>query len=286
MLKINYAHFSPKKLYYLCTWINMYNRLINSLIHRFTMYQQQRGFLSSIPPVTKNLILINCLMWVATITLPKIMGLDLVKYLGLHYWTAPDFNPAQLITNMFMHDPSSIFHLFFNMFSLFLFGKVLEQVWGSKRFLFYYLSTGIGAALLQEFVWMLTWENAFALVNPETKQIVMNGEEAIQYALAHRLDLISSYLNSYVSIGASGAVFGILLAFGMLFPNAPMYVMFIPIPIKTKYVVIGYGLIELFFGVAGIQASVAHFAHLGGMLFGLLIILYWRKKGVIGGRIY
>ena len=81
------------------------------------MYQQQRGFLSSIPPVTKNLILINCLMWVATITLPKIMGLDLVQYLGLHYWTAPDFNPAQLITNMFMHDPSSIFLLFFNMFS-------------------------------------------------------------------------------------------------------------------------------------------------------------------------
>ena len=248
------------------------------------MYQQQRGFLSSIPPVTKNLILINCLMWVATITLPKIMGLDLVQYLGLHYWTAPDFNPAQLITNMFMHDPSSIFHLFFNMFSLFLFGKVLEQVWGSKRFLFYYLSTGIGAALLQEFVWMLTWENSFALAAND--QIVMSGKEAVQYALAHRLDLITSYLNSYVSIGASGAVFGILLAFGMLFPNAPMYVMFIPIPIKTKYVVVGYGLIELFFGVAGIQASVAHFAHLGGMLFGLLIILYWRKKGVIGGRIY
>ena len=132
-------------------------------------------------------------MWVATITLPKIMGLDLVQYLGLHYWTAPDFNPAQLITNMFMHDPSSIFHLFFNMFSLFLFGKVLEQVWGSKRFLFYYLSTGIGAALLQELVWMLTWENSFALVNPETKQIVMSGEDAVQYALAHRLDLITSY---------------------------------------------------------------------------------------------
>ena len=138
--------------------------------------------------------------------------------------------------------------------------------------------------MLQELVWMLTWENSFAL--GANDQIVMSGKEAVQYALAYRLDLISSYLNSYVSIGASGAVFGILLAFGMLFPNAPMYVMFIPIPIKTKYVVVGYGLIELFFGVAGIQASVAHFAHLGGMLFGLLIILYWRKKGVIGGRIY
>lgn len=248
------------------------------------MYQQ-RGFLSSIPPITKNIIIINSIIWIATITLPKIAGIDLVKYLGLHYWAATDFNPAQLVTSMFMHDPSSIAHLFFNMFSLWIFGKVLENVWGSKRFLFYYISTGIGAALIQELVWMLTWESGFMLSNSLTGDVVMQGSEAVDYALRHGID-VQGYLNMLVTIGASGAVFGILLAFGMMFPNLEMYIMFIPIPIKAKFIVIGYGVLELIFGVSGIQSSVAHFAHLGGMLFGLLIILYWRKKGVIGGRIY
>lgn len=247
------------------------------------MYQRQ-GFLASIPSVTKNLIIINALMWLASIVLPKSLGIDLVKYLGLHYWSAPDFNPAQLITYMFMHDTHSIMHLFFNMFSLLIFGKVLEQVWGAKRFLFYYISTGLGAAIIQQIVWMLTWQSEFALVDG-TGAVAIKGAEAISYALQNGIN-VNEFLNNFITIGASGAVFGILLAFGMMFPNAPMYIMFVPIPIKAKYLVIGYGVLELFFGIGGIQSGVAHFAHLGGMLFGLIILLIWKKKGLLGGNYF
>ncbi|MGN0232036.1 MAG: rhomboid family intramembrane serine protease [Muribaculaceae bacterium] len=247
-------------------------------------FNNRGGFASSIPTVTKNLIIINALVWLATIVLPKWLGIDLVEYCGLHYWLASDFNPAQLVTYMFMHDPNGFMHLFFNMFSLFIFGRILEQVWGSKRFLFYYLSTGLGAGLIQEITWMLTATSSFVLIDGNGFE-AMSGTEAITYALSHGID-VGAYYNSMITIGASGAVFGILLAFGMMFPNAPMYLMFIPIPIKAKYLVIGYGAFELMFGVAGIQQGVAHFAHLGGMLVGFLILLYWKKKGVFGGRRY
>jgi len=144
-----------------------------------------------------------------------------------------------------------------------MFGRTLEAAWGSKRFLFYYITTGIGAGLVQEVFWYVLLHDQIAMVAANI------GWEATQLQL-----------NQLVTIGASGAVFGILLAFGMLFPNIPLYLMFIPVPIKAKYFVIGYGLIELFFGISGIQSSVAHFAHLGGMLFGLFLILYWKKKGI------
>lgn len=247
------------------------------------MLQSRGSFFSSIPTVTKNILIINILMWLASIVLPKTMGIDLVKYLGLHYWEASDFNVAQLVTYMFMHDTSGITHLFFNMFSLFIFGRVLEQVWGQKRFLFYYISTGIGAAIIQEIVWMATWQDMFAKIfaNMDGVSIAQVHEEISRYmAMGKEIPA----LNSLITVGASGAVFGILLAFGMMFPNAPMYLMFIPVPIKAKYLVIGYGAIELFFGVSGIQGSVAHFAHLGGMLFGLIILLYWKRKGILGER--
>lgn len=249
------------------------------------MLQSRGSFWSSIPPVTKNLIIINFLVWMAAFILPNSLHIDLNKYLGLHYWSAPDFNPAQLVTYMFMHSTQSLAHIFFNMFSLFVFGRVLEQVWGGKRFLFFYISTGIGAAFVQEFMWMITWENAFDLIDPTTGLVAMKGKEAVAYAIANGMN-IGPFLNQFVTIGASGAVFGILLAFGMMFPNAPMYLFFIPIPIKAKYLVIGYGALELFFGVSGTDVGVAHFAHLGGMLFGLIIILYWKKKGVLGGKYF
>ncbi len=249
------------------------------------MLKSQGSFFSSIPPVTKNLIIINCLLWLASFVLPKAAGIDIIQYLGLHYWSATDFNPAQLVTYMFMHDNQGIAHLFFNMFSLFIFGRVLEQVWGGKRFLFYYLSTGIGAALVQECVWMFTWQDmfakAFANYNGTT---IAQAHEALSYALANNVDIPA--LNGLVTVGASGAVFGILLAFGMMFPNAPMYLLFIPVPIKAKYLVIGYGVLELFFGISGTMSTVAHFAHLGGMLFGIIIILYWKKKGILGGNYF
>lgn len=248
------------------------------------MYQRQ-GFWASIPPVTKNLILINAIIWLATFIFPVRIGDGVFKYLALHYWQAPDFNPAQLVTYMFLHDNQGLMHLFFNMFSLFIFGKVLEQVWGGKRFLFYFISTGIGAAILQEVVWTFTWEDSFMLGDPTTGAIALRGHEAVNYAIQHGID-ISTTLNDMITVGASGGVFGILLAFGMMFPNAPMYLFFIPVPIKAKYIVIGYGLLELLFGIGGIQQGVAHFAHLGGMLFGFIIILIWKKRGILGGNYF
>lgn len=230
--------------------------------------------------VTINLLIINVLMLIAT-TFFQTQGIDLDRILGLHYWKGSDFNLVQVITYMFLH--AGFTHLFFNMFSLVMFGRVLESVLGSKRFLFYYISCGIGAALVQELVWTLTWEDT--LRNILALQDVMGGAEAVRYATEHCM--LNDFFNLFITIGASGAVFGILLAFGMIFPNMPLYLMFIPIPIKAKWMVLGYGLIELLFGInGGMDSSVAHFAHLGGMIFGFLILLYWKRKGVTGGRNY
>ena len=171
---------------------------------------------------------------------------------------------------MFLHDTHSIGHLFFNMFAVFMFGRVLEMTWGPRRFLLYYLATGVGAALVQELTWLYTVSSYAA----------SNGLSIMQQVA------LDPGVSMLVTIGASGAVFGVLLAFGMLFPNAPLYVMFVPIPIKAKYFVVIYGLIELFMGVANFtNDNVAHFAHLGGMLFGLILILYWRKKDKDHGRV-
>ena len=233
------------------------------------MFQSRQGFFSSIPPVTKNVIIINLLFWLAEIVLPRV-GIDLVKYLGLHYFAASDFNAVQLVTYMFMHDPGSFGHVFFNMFSVFMFGRTLEMVWGSKRFLIYYLTTGIGAGLVQEVTWF------FSLRDAIDATIVQAGWETTR-----------TLLNNVITIGASGAVFGILLAFGMLFPNAELFIMFIPIPVKAKYFVIFYGIVELFLGVGNFSGdNIAHFAHLGGMLFGFFLIRYWKKKGFGNGQYF
>lgn len=239
------------------------------------------------PPVTKNLIIINVIVWVAMLIVPQRTGIDLVEYGGLHYLMAPDFNPVQLITYMFMHSTGSIAHLFFNMFTLFMFGITLERVLGSKRFLFYYLSTGIGAALVQEAVWALTFHSILVdclVQNFEGLTVSQAVQMLDQPSMAGQAAAWSSQVaNMLVTIGASGAVFGILLAFGMLFPNRPLYLMFIPYPIKAKWMVLGYGVIELVFGVTGAVSSVAHFAHLGGMIFGFFMIWYWKRKGVVHG---
>lgn len=209
------------------------------------------------------------MFWLAEIVLPRV-GIDLVKYLGLHYFAASDFNAVQLVTYMFMHDPGSFGHVFFNMFSVFMFGRTLEMVWGSKRFLIYYLTTGIGAGLVQEVTWF------FSLRDAIDATIVQAGWETTR-----------TLLNNVITIGASGAVFGILLAFGMLFPNAELFIMFIPIPVKAKYFVIFYGIVELFLGVGNFSGdNIAHFAHLGGMLFGFFLIRYWKKKGFGNGQYF
>ena len=155
-------------------------------------------------------------------------------------------------------------HLFFNMFALFMLGSVLNQVWGTKRFLLFYFITGIGAGLIHLLVIFIRIQ----IIQADVSTDMMEQLQAIHS--------IRALINT-PTVGASGAIFGILLAFGMLFPNAPLYIMFIPIPIKAKYFVVGYGLMELVFGVSGVQTGIAHFAHLGGMLFGLILILYWRK---------
>lgn len=248
-----------------------------------------RSLFSTMPPVTKNLIIINVLIWLAMVTISNNFADNMVKYCGLHYLGASDFNPAQLITYMFMHS-KNITHLFFNMFTLFMFGITLERVLGSRRFLFYYISCGIGAAIIQEGVWALMVDNfvnnniemIMARISSEqhiTMQQLMNSVSQTDLA-----QLTSRIQNSLITVGASGAIYGVLLAFGMLFPNLPLYLLFFPMPIKAKWMVIGYGAIELLLGLASANDGVAHFAHLGGMIFGLIIILYWKHKGLFNGN--
>lgn len=237
------------------------------------MYSLHGGsFWSRIAPVTKNLIIINIIVWAFMAIAPDRMTNLLTKYCALHYITSPDFNVAQLVTYMFMHDPRGLAHVFFNMFALLMFGSLIESALGSKRYLFYYLTCGIGAALIQEGAWAMTIDS------------LMYNMVHVPYEIIRELH--PEVLNILMTIGASGAVYGILLAFGMLFPNRELFLFFIPVPIKAKWMVIGYGVMELMIGMSNANDGVAHFAHLGGMLFGLLLILYWRKKGIINGHYY
>lgn len=233
---------------------------------------------NNLPPALKNLLIINVLVFFAVQLLQGPLGVNLNQLLGLHYFQAEAFKPFQLITYMFLH--GDIRHLFFNMFGLFMFGRVLEQVWGSKRFLIYYFVTGIGAALIQQTVQFFEFREYYQHFNDLLLNFPENGINLDGTMLDTKDELLAfkdSFFNQFITIGASGSVFGVLLAFGMLFPNTEMFIMFIPIPIKAKYMVIGYGVIELFSGLAPRTSNVAHFAHLGGMLFGFFLIRYWRK---------
>ena len=192
------------------------------------------------PPAVKNLIIANCLIFLATYLIPKVNTL-LGTYGQLFWVGSPNFHIYQFVSYMFLH--GSFSHLFFNMFALWMFGRTLEYDLGSKRFLTYYMVCGIGAGLIQMLVCLLTGSNV-------------------------------------PTVGASGAVFGILLSFGMLHPNNVIMLMFPPIPLKAKWFVIIYGALELMYGVRG-GDSIAHFAHLGGMLWGFLLLRYWKNKGKI-----
>lgn len=251
-------------------------------------YGRRSGFLSSIPVVVKNLLIINVLMWLATMVLKSRGIVDLDDYLALHFWKGSDFIPTQFFTYMFMHDSNSVqgglIHLFCNMFNLWMFGTLLERAFGYKRFLFYYIMCGLGAGLVQEVVWQLTWTGDF-FANIEAGGTHISATEAEMLYKSGQLNhLLPSFYNMLITVGASGAVFGLLLAFGMTYPNMRMYVIPFPFPIKAKWLVIGYGAIELFLGVSHTMSSVAHYAHLGGMLFGIIILLYWKKKGLLGGN--
>lgn len=242
------------------------------------------GWWQSIPPVTKNLIIINIIVWLAGL----VPGFSetLMNRLGLHMVGSFMFNPAQIFTYMFLHDTHNVFHIFFNMFTLYMFGRILEQVWGGKRFLFFYIVCGLGAGLVQQGVWELTWKSDYISGIAQLNGLTVDHMKAIVDAKIasgdqNWLNAMASYKSEMCTIGASGAIFGILLGFAFTFPEMPLYFFFIPVPIKAKYMVIGYGVIEFFLGVSGSMSSVAHFAHLGGMIFGIIILLYWKKKGTL-----
>lgn len=196
-------------------------------------------------------------MYVASFVVER-YGINLTSFLGLHFFMASDFRLYQFLTYLFMH--GSLGHLFFNMFALWMFGRIIEQVMGQQRFFIYYFVCGIGAGLTQELAQYIQ----FCLIMPE-----VSGFPSEQ--LAH-------VLNAWNTVGASGAIYGILLAFGMTFPEERMFIIPIPFPIKAKYFVVGYAVIELLSAMRG-SDNVAHMAHLGGMLFGLILLLYWRHPG-------
>ncbi len=237
----------------------------------------------NLPPVTKNLLIINVIIWLALQLFPATTLTKFEDICALHYFSADTFLPSQIVTYMFVH--VDFLHLLFNMFALFMFGMIIERVLGSARYLFYYISCGIGAALIQEGVFALWISNLSDKLLPEQLAYVAErGNELIHqgYNFSHPImGELNLMINTPV-IGASGAIFGVLLAFGYIFPRQPLYIMFIPIPVQARWFVLGYGALELLQGIGNSAGdNVAHFAHLGGMLIGIIILLYWRKKGII-----
>ncbi|MBR1950411.1 MAG: rhomboid family intramembrane serine protease [Bacteroidales bacterium] len=214
------------------------------------------SILGSMPPVVKNLLLVNVLMYIITM----ITGNFMYGNFALFYFDSPLFKPYQLVTHMFMH--GGFTHILFNMYTLYIFGCVLERVWGSQKFLFYYFVTGIGAALLHMGVMWLQLQGYIADLNA--------GD---MFARAEIEALLTT-----PTVGASGAIYGLLLAYGMLFPDNIMQLIFPPVALKAKWFVIIFGALELLLGLSGRGGNVAHFAHLGGMIFGFFLILYWKKN--------
>ncbi len=231
----------------------------------------------NIPPVVKNLLIINVIFFLAKMLLGNQVDLDAL--LGAHYFDSPKFRVWQPITYMFMH--GSFMHLFFNMFGLYMFGGILEQRWGAKRFVNFYLITGLGALALQwvvQGIELYQITGAFMNVNNLPLELLAEGKfNPAQYTESTASTLFSIYFGTMV--GASGAVFGIMTAFAVLYPNVELMLMFIPFPVKAKYFIPIYIVIELFLGVARIPGdSIAHFAHLGGALIGFIIVRLWKKK--------
>lgn len=236
-----------------------------------------RGFFG-LPPVVKNIILLNVLMWLADFTARSVFGMELSMILGLYFPKSENFMPLQIVTHMFMH--GGFWHLFFNMYALFMFGQVLEQVWGPKRFFIYYMVSGLGAAFIHETVILFQYEKLMNVISPDQLSIVLNeGSEYFKQGKVFTDETMKGLqlLLNTPTVGASGAVFGILLAFGVLFPNTQLMLLIPPIPIRAKYFVLIYGGIELYLAVTQPGSNIAHAAHLGGMLFGYILIRYWRK---------
>jgi len=217
---------------------------------------RMRGF-NAIPPVIKNLIIINVLVWLAELT----FGEGFVSALSLHFYKSPEFGIWQLITYMFLHSPQMLTHILFNMFGLWMFGSTLENLWGSKRFILFYFICGIGAALMQ------------MAASAIEMNILMNNLAQGKILQAEFIERGQDIYNG-IALGASGAVMGVFAGFAYTFPNTPLFIMFIPIPIKAKYVMIGLILIDLFGGInPKYGGGVAHFAHVGGALIGFILVI-------------
>ena len=214
------------------------------------------GFFTSLPPVIKNLVIINALMLLITF----FTGNFMYEKFSLFYFESEFFRPYQFVTHMFMH--GNFIHLFFNMYSLIIFGVVLEHVWGSQKFFLYYMVTGLGAAALHSLVLYFDYTSQVAAF-----------EAGNQYALQNIQNLLMT-----PTVGASGAVYGVLLAKGMIYPNNVLQLIFPPVALKAKWFVLIFGGIELLLGVSNTGGNIAHFAHLGGMLFGFFLIRYWKKN--------
>lgn len=221
------------------------------------------GEFQILPPVVKNLLIINALFFLADVVL-GFKGIDLSDWLGLHYFQAPSFAFWQPVTYMFMH--GNFGHLFFNMFALWMFGAAIENYWGTKKFLIYYFVAGVGAAVVYELWQFVDFTYIKHLQDYSGVQIAQNQTISVE-----------KFLDHFTMVGASGAVYGLLLAFGMLFPNSLIYIYFL-IPVKAKWFVIIYGGIEVLYCIFASSDGIAHIAHLGGMIFGLLLILLWRKR--------
>jgi len=233
------------------------------------------------PTVVKNLLIINGLMFLGMISIRSTFGIDVTKWLGLYFPASDSFLPLQLVTHMFMH--GNFQHILSNMIMLWFLGSAMENYWGSQRFLIYYLLTGLGASALQISVNAFEYFNLTSQISPDNLQVILSeGSDLIRrnYNYSNpNMGALNRLLNTPM-VGASGAVFGVLLAFGMTFPNQVIYLNFF-FPIKAKYFVIGYGLFELYNGFAVSNSGIAHFAHLGGMLFGFILIRKWRRSSYL-----
>lgn len=213
-------------------------------------------------PIVFNLLIINILAYLAQVL---ISPFNVTEWGALHYYKSTLFYPHQFITNMFMHDPNGLSHIIFNMFTLWMFGTILERYLGSKRFLIFYLVCGLGAGIFIQFT-----------VPFSATQFIHSAEAATTGMPT--TDLIQAYEQQYSAIGASGAIMGVMAAYAYLFPNTELYIMFIPVPLKAKYVIPFFILIDVFMGVRQIAGdNVGHFAHLGGAVVGFLLIVFWNK---------
>lgn len=241
----------------------------------------------NLPPVTKNLLIINIIIYLFMALLPRVEA-GIEQYGALYYFTSDQFRPWQLVTYMFIH--ANFYHIFFNMFSLWMFGVIVERTLGSQKFLLYYISCGLGAALIQEGVFAMMinhyaglFENGDALCHLLRDSRVTFGQ-LFDIGISPNEPAVASLAGLYhtPTVGASGAIYGILVAFGFLYPQMRIYLMFPPIPMKARTAVIVFAAIELLLGVYNSQAdTVAHFAHLGGMLIGIMILVWWKKSGTL-----